>query len=163
MAEIGHAPADLRAQIAVVAEREDGVVVGLRYGVAVAAVVRAARVGFEDVAVDARRVPLQPGEERGPEVEGEVQVVVDDVCDAPLSALEPRRAVGAVALGGDALVPVVEGRGGVLRLDVLDPGVLARWLVEVAVKAHRSPVHGRENVDTGRSAGEAAGGRAFDW
>ena len=44
-------------------------------------------------------------------------------------------AVGGVALGGDALVPVVVGRGGVLQLDGFEPGVFARRLVEVAVDA----------------------------
>ena len=44
-------------------------------------------------------------------------------------------AVGGVALGGDALVPVVIGGGGVLDFDGFEPGILARRLVEVAVDA----------------------------
>ena len=147
MAEIGDAPADLRVQIAVVAERQDGVVVRLRQRVAVTAQDDAARVGIEDLPVHLGRMPLQPGEQRGAEVEGEMDVVVDDVDDAPLGVLQPRGAVGAVALGGDALVPVVERRRGVLHLDFLDPGILARRLVEVSVQAHGALRH-RPNVGT---------------
>ena len=44
-------------------------------------------------------------------------------------------AVGGVALGADALVPVVIGSGGVLRLDRFEPGILARRLVKMPMNA----------------------------
>jgi len=52
-----------------------------------------------------------------------------------LFVLDAGGAVGGVALGGDALVPVVVGGGGVLDLDGFEPGVFARGLVEVSVDA----------------------------
>ena len=51
---------------------------------------------------------------------------------------DARSAVGRVALGADALVPVVVGRGGVLRLHGFQPRVLARRLVEVTVNADKT-------------------------
>ena len=48
---------------------------------------------------------------------------------------DARGAVGGVTLGGDALVPVVIGGGGVLDLDGFEPGIFAGRLVEVAVDA----------------------------
>ena len=77
----------------------------------------------------------EPAEQRGAEVEAHARVVVHDADDLVLLVGDARGAVGGVALGGDALVPVVIGRGGVLDLDGLEPGVLARRLVEVAVDA----------------------------
>ena len=50
--------------------------------------------------------------------------------------------VGRVTFGGDALVPIVIGKGRILQLDRLQPRVLARGLVKVTVDAkallHRS-------------------------
>ena len=78
---------------------------------------------------------MQPPEQRGAEVEAHAGVVVDDADDLVLEVGDAGGAVGGVALGGDAVVPVVIGRGGVLDLDGLEPGVFARRLVEVAVDA----------------------------
>ena len=100
MLEVGDAPADLRAAVARRAQRQDGVAVGLRDGVAVAAPAQARRVGLEDLGVGLGVRALEPREQRGAEVEREVLVVVDDVADAVLAGLDARGAVGPVALGG---------------------------------------------------------------
>ena len=57
--EVGQAPADLRAPVALVAQGQDGVVVRLRDGVAEAARGQRARVGDEDAAVGLGRVRLR--------------------------------------------------------------------------------------------------------
>ena len=117
-------------------ERHDDVVVDLRDGGAVAAVaLGAGDVGVEDAAIGAGSFVGEPVEQGGAEVEAHARVVVDDADDLVLAIDDARGAVGGVALGGDALVPVVVGRGGVLDLDGLEPGILARRLVEVAVHA----------------------------
>src|SRR5436190_93219 len=64
---------------------------------------------------------------------GPVGVVVGDVGATSVRVEDPRPSVGAVALGGDALVPVVERRGGGFGGDLLRPRVLPRRLVEVPV------------------------------
>ena len=53
----------------------------------------------------------------------------------PSAVQNPRGAVGRVAFRGDALVPIVVGSGGILKLDRFQPRILARWLIEVAVNA----------------------------
>ena len=64
-------------------------------------------------------------------------------------------AFGRVALGGDALVPVVVRIGRVLDLDRLEPGVLARRLVEVPVDADEA-VHSDVRLDEDRLPESAA-------
>ena len=136
MLEVGDAPADLGERVAAVGERHDDVVVDLRDRGAVAAVaLRAGPVGVEDHAVGARGFVGQPAEQGGAEVEAHPRVVVHDADDLVLLVRDAGGAVGGVALGGDALVPVVVGRGGVLDFDGFEPGVFARGLVEVAVDA----------------------------
>ena len=44
-----------------------------------------------------------------------------------------RRRVGRVTLGTDALVPIVIGIGGVLKLDSFKGRILPRWLIEMSV------------------------------
>ena len=148
-AKIVQPPPDLRPAVAVVRQREDCVRVRLRDGVAVPAAPHALGVGLQDAPVHLRSAPLHPGEQRGPEVEGDVPVVVDDVLDVPAAVLQARRGVRAVALGRDPLVPIVERSGRVLHLDLLDPRVFARWLVEVSVQAQHAPVHGGQIVTDG--------------
>ena len=92
-------------------------------------------VGVEDGPVDLRAGPLHPGEERRPDVEADRGVVVDDVDDAVPGVEDAGGRVRRVALGRDALVPVVVGGGRVLDLDLLEPGVLPRRLVEMPVDA----------------------------
>ncbi len=141
--EIRHAPDDLGPLVAAPGQRHDEVVVGLGHGAPVAAEAGAALlVRVEDGLVDLGARLLHPGQERRPGVEADRGVVVDDVDDPVLGVEDAGRGVRRVALGRHPLVPVVEGRGRVLDLDLLEPGVLARRLVEVAVDrdeaAHRS-------------------------
>jgi hypothetical protein len=134
--EVGDAPADLGAGVALGGERHDDVVVDLGERGAVVGVADGADlVGILDHAVDAGSEVLEPTEEGGAEVEAHAGVVVDDADDLLLLVDDAGGAVGGVTLGGDALVPVVVGGGGVLELDGFEPGVLARRLVEVAVDA----------------------------
>jgi hypothetical protein len=128
VAEVGQAPADLRAQVPVVAQREDGVAVRLGDGPA------RGPVGLDDAGVGVRGVVLQPRQQRGAHVERQPQVVVHDGDDAAVVVQDAGPAVGPVALGRDALVPIVEGRGRRLAGHHLGPGVLPRGLVEVAVE-----------------------------
>ena len=122
--------------VAAAGERHDDVVVDLRDGRAVAAVaLGAGAVGVEDHAIGAGRFVGEPLQQRGAEIEAHARVVVDDADDLVLAVGDARGAVGGVALGGDALVPVVVGRGGVLHFDGFEPGILAGRLVEVAVDA----------------------------
>ncbi len=136
IAKVGNAPANLRDAIAGRGQRQDEVVVDLRHGRAVAGVTfLAAKIGVDDGFMHLRRVLLQPGEQRGPEVEAHPGIVVEDADDLVLLIDDAGRAIGRVALRGDALVPVVPRGCGILRLDGLEPRILARWLIEVAVDA----------------------------
>ncbi len=84
--EVGDAPADLGAGVALVGERHDDVVVDLRDGRAVAAVaLGAGAVGVEDHAIGAGGEVREPAEQRGAEVEAHPRVVVHDADDLVLA------------------------------------------------------------------------------
>ena len=108
----------------------------------------AGAVGFENCAIGFRLLGFYPGKKRGAEVEADVGVVVDDALDASFIIKNARSRVRRVTLGGNALVPVVEGIGRILHLDGLKPRVLPRGLVKVRVDTDvvpnrdRSPVRG---------------------
>ncbi len=148
---VGDAPADLRDAVARAGQRQNHVVVDLRHGRAVAAIaLAAAALAVEDHAIGARRVLLEPAEQRGAEVEADARVVVDDAHDLVFVVDDARGAVGRVALGADALVPVVVGSGRVLRLHRLQPGILARRLVKVAVNADKTLTRRHEESECER-------------
>ncbi|MFO0635691.1 MAG: hypothetical protein U0168_22860 [Nannocystaceae bacterium] len=164
--EVAQAPADLRAFVATRRQRQDRVVVGLRHGRAVAAEALAAQVvGRNDRAVDVATVALEPRQQRGPEVEAHARVVADDARDVALLVEDARRGVGAVALRGDALVPVVERIRRLLHLDGLEPRVLAWRLIEVTVDADVALAHGSPQrsmmVESGGSVSVTDHGRPW--
>ncbi len=143
---IGYAPANLRDLVAAVGQGHDGVVVDLRHRRAVSLeVLAAAPLAVEDHAVGARRIFLQPAQKRGAEVEADARVVVHDPRDLVFDVDYPGSAVGGVALGADALVPVVVGSSGVLGLDGFQPRILTRRLIKVTVNADKALAGGHEH------------------
>ena len=134
--EVSDAPADLGTGVALGGERHDDVVVNLsECGAVSSEALRGGRVGVEDHAVAAGGEVLQPAQKGGAEVEAHPRIVIEDADDLILLVGDARGAVGGVALRGDALVPVMVGRGGVLDFDGFEPRIFARRLVEVAVDA----------------------------
>ena len=75
---------------------------------------------------DVLRVERLPGE-RGDEVILDQVLLVTD-----------GDAVGAIALGGDAGIPVVKGGGAGLHFDLFDPGIFPGRLIKMAVDDHIS-------------------------
>ncbi len=137
--EVGDAPADLGLGVASAGEGKDDVVVGLgESGAVTAEVGGAGMVGVEDHAVGAGGFALEPGEQGGAEVEADFAVVIDDLDDLAVAVFDARGAVGGVALGADAFVPVVVGGGRGLEFDGFEPGVFARRLVEVSVDGDKA-------------------------
>ncbi len=96
---------------------------------------RLSLIGGEDGLVDFRGLFLEPDEQGRAEIEADFGVVVDDLLDVPFAVENARGGIGGVALGGDALVPVVVRVGGILEFDGFEPGIFPRRLVEVAVDA----------------------------
>ena len=134
VAEVGQAPADLGADVALVGQRQDHVVEGLGDG-------SAPGLGGPDPVVDVGLAALQPRHQRRPDVEGQFLVVVDDGQHPAVGAEDPGEGVGPVALGRDAAVPVVEGRRRRLPGHLLRPGVLPGRLVEVRMDDERGGTH----------------------
>ena len=95
-------------------------------------------IGVDDAAVHVGMVRLEPREQRGPDVERQL-----------LEGAE--LGVGSVALGGDALVPVVERRGARLLGHDPGPGVLTGRLVEVPVQHQRGASEGDGHLGAHRS------------
>jgi hypothetical protein len=81
--------------------------------------------------------PLQPRQQGRPEVKAQVEIGVDDALRAPVLVHDPRPAIGPIAFGVDAFVPVVKRTGVVLAVDCAGPGIFARWLVEMSVYDER--------------------------
>ena len=138
LAKVLDSPAHLRDLVAARGERHDHVVEDLRARVAMTPGRDARAVGLDDLRVHVRPVALEPGEERRPDVERDLLEVVDDVEHAVLLVDAAGRRVRRVALRGHPLVPVVLRRRRVLDLDRLEPGILPRRLVEVAVDDDRA-------------------------
>ena len=135
---------DLRLTIAGRGQRHDDVVVNLRHGGAVASkVLLALPVGLAHHRVGQGRFLFHPGEQRRPEVEAHPRVVVGDAQDAVLAVHDAGGAVRRIALRRDALIPIVIRLGRILCLDGLEPGVLARRLIEVSVNTDKT-VSGRD-------------------
>ena len=78
----------------------------------------------------------------GPKLKLILRVVIHDLDDSLLAIEDARGSIRRVALGGDPLVPIVIGIGGVLNLDRLEPGILSRRLIKVPVDADEAIGHG---------------------
>ena len=136
---VGDTPTNLRDAVAAVGQRQNDVVINLRHRRAVRLeALPAAPFAVQDHAIGARRVLHQPAKQRRPKVEAHARVVVHNARDLVLAVHDARRTVGRVALRADALVPVVVGRGRVLRLHRLQPRILPRRLVKVTVNTDES-------------------------
>ncbi len=138
--EVAHPPADLGPPVGRGGERRDRVVVGLRHPVATRDGDRRVAVGGP-VAVDEPAVRLwvaglEPFGEGRPEIPRHLAVV------APLG-------IWAVALGGHARVPVLEGRSRGVRRHRAAERVDAQRLVEVAVDDE--PAAGHPTSSSARS------------
>src|SRR5262249_44571436 len=97
---------------------------------------------------------LEPYEQRRADVEADRLQGVNDGGDAAVGGVTPRGDHRPVALLVDALVPVVKRRRGRLTLHFLQPGILARWLVEMRV--HHCGMRGRSRHPMAEAGAEIA-------
>ena len=67
--KIGNSPEDLGFFISVAGQGHDDVVINLRNRIPVAKSLQTVPVRLEDLLIDRRKPPLQPGEERGAKIE----------------------------------------------------------------------------------------------
>ncbi len=134
--KIADTPGNLGPPVPRACKRHDDVVVAAGDCRAVTAVVLPAlSVAIKDRTVDLRMLLLKPGEKRRCGRETDLRIDVDDIVDQAVRIEDTRSGVRGVALRGHPLVPVVKRGSGTLDLDAAEPGVLPRWLVEVAVNA----------------------------
>ena len=142
--EIANAPAHLGDFVATARERHDQMIVNLRQRRAVSTEALARlTVSVENRGVGLGGLRLHPREQRRPKVEAHPGVVVDDVNDAACFIEDAGRCVGRVALSRHPLVPIMVRVGRFLLLEVLEPGVLPRRLVEMTVNAEIALRHVR--------------------
>lgn len=123
--EVLDAPLHLGDAVRFVAKGQDGVVITLGDGVAVAAILLGALfVRLQDFLIGPDVVFLHPGKERGAEIEADGLVIVDDSLDpAALQVEYPGECVGAVTLVINAVVPIGERLGAGLVVNDTRPGV----------------------------------------
>jgi len=72
---------------------------------------------------------FEPGEQGRTEIETNVAVIVDYFS----LGSDMRKGVWPVTLTRNSLIPIVVGCGARLSIDLTRPGILAWWLIEVAV------------------------------
>src|SRR6266545_3735707 len=134
MAKISHAPANLRAQVALIAQGQNRVSVCLRDGVAVASALQQTfTVSFNQALISVSMMPLKPGQQRRSEIKTYVRVVIEESLAAVFRLAHADKSIGAVALEMNALIPVMERRGAWFRINNSRPGILARRLIEMTV------------------------------
>src|ERR1041385_6834228 len=97
--------------------------------------VAAGAIGRDYGFVNFRHLVLHPGQQRRPEVDADLRIIVGDLGDTTLAVQDASRRVWTVTFGSDALVPIVIGRGRILKLDAFQPGILARRLIKVTMNA----------------------------
>ena len=139
MLKIFNAPKNLRALIARVRERKDGVVVSLRESSAVSGKkFLALAIAIEDALIAFWRALLHPREQCWTEVEADFRVIVYDVGDAAFGVEYARSAVGKIALSRYPFVPVVIRTCRILRLNRFQPGVFPRRLIKMTMNAGKT-------------------------
>ena len=129
----------LGAAIPTVAERQNRVIVSMRYSVTVSVVPAGAlHVGGDDALVSFLVMLLQPGKECRTKIKTYMRVVIDDLLCAPYN--NPGRTIGFVALGINAFVPIVKRLRTWFRIDNSRPRILTRRLIKVSVNDKRCHV-----------------------
>ena len=136
--EVFEAPDDLGFTVPGPGQGQDGVAVGLGQSVTVPQGRQTLGIGLQNPGIGFRRLLLKPADEGGPEIKTEMLIIVDDIQDPPLAVVDPGHAVGAIALGGDAGIPVVVRGGAGLHFDLFDPGIFPGRLIKMAVDDHVS-------------------------
>ena len=130
--EISDTPMHLRGSIALVTERQDCMIVGLRYGIAMSTVPGGAlNVGGKNAAVSLRVMLPQPGKQCRSKIKTDMRVVIDDLlCTVDNN---PGRAIRPVTLGVNAFIPIMKRQRAWFWINNSGPGILAWRLIEVSV------------------------------
>src|ERR1700694_5344269 len=90
-------------------------------------------IGIDDAGICIRMIVLEPAQQGRSKIEADIRVVIHTSFPARGRIGNARPGIWLVTLGMNAFVPVVKRRGTGLDLDDTGPGILARWLVEMAV------------------------------
>src|SRR5439155_14431612 len=96
--------------------------------------------------IDAGSLLFQPRQKRRTEVETDPCVVVEELENAILRVKNSGSGIRSIALGRDALIPVMVRVGSVLKLDGFKIWILSRGLIEMPMDAnvfHIPSVRGR--------------------
>src|SRR5262245_44430397 len=93
-------------------------------------------IGFENCVINIRSFRFKPGEQGRTEVETDLRIIVDETDDLVFAIENPRHGIRSIALRGHPLIPVMIRICRILQLDVFEPRILARRLVEMAVNAN---------------------------
>ncbi len=78
-------------------------------------------------------MPLKPGQQSRSEIKTYIRAVIEESLAAVFRFAHADESIGSVAFEMNALIPVMERRGAWFRINNSGPGILARWLIEMAV------------------------------
>jgi hypothetical protein len=112
-------------------------VVSMCHGLALAGPSDPFLVRFNDLPINHGGSPLQPGKEGRTEIETQGDIIVVEVEDLSLIIDGPGVSIWPVTFECDPFIPVMEGVRAFLHLDGLNPRVLTRRLVEMAVNGRK--------------------------
>jgi hypothetical protein len=112
-------------------------VVGLCHGIALAEPPDPFLIRFDDLPINRGGFFFQPGKEGRTEIEAQGGVIVVKVEDLSFIIDDPGVTIWPITFEGDPFVPVMEGAGALLLLDGINPRVLPRRLVEMAVNGYK--------------------------
>ena len=95
-----------------------------------------------DLLKQVRLMASKPGAQGGSDIEAQARIIIDDGGDTVVVPEQARGGIGPVALRRNPSIPVMIRSRRVLHLDFIEPRVLARRLVKVAVDT--DVPHGQE-------------------
>jgi hypothetical protein len=90
---------------------------------------------MEKASIGVGMLSLKPGKKRRSEVEARSFEIVNDLYDLALSVKGAGAGIGMIALVMNALVPIVKGSRAILLLDLFNPRIFTRRLIEMPVEA----------------------------
>jgi hypothetical protein len=112
-------------------------IIDLCHGITLAKPPYAFPISLDDLLINCREFPFQPGKEGGTEIETDGGVVIHEIEDLPFTIDDTGIGIGPITFEGDPFVPVMKRVSAFLSLNRFQPWVFSRRLIEVAMNRYK--------------------------